>query len=1131
MRIARASRVLAVVLIGPIVAALIAPSPAAAAPGEPPIPIPNPDLPLGCGIDILVILDESGSIGSAGATDDVKEAFRAFTRALRNTGSRMAVAEFSTVARLPLVPPFRDQYVTVTNTTISQVFDPYINGFDPDGLTHWEDGFRVGRYFLPPPDPLRPHLTVFITDGDPNKITRETGSNRVTYDPGNPVVADNEYELQVPLRENQQTQAVNNPAKNRAVPNANALKAPKSHILAVAVGNGLSSQASLNRIIDVSGPDVFTGTGSFDITTDDVYRVPDFDDLEEALREAAFQLCAPSVTVHKLIDVTPDPDTDDASPGAGWGMTAIASPTPVDWVLPDSGAGDTATAATDGSGFVTFQWQTATPADSFVSITEEDPGGVPPGFVNDQSATRCIYRTPDTAGDLPLTITITDGGFSGTVPDDAIVTCEMVNRVPPAPSIDLEKDTNGVDADDPAEAPFIPVGEPITWTYLVTNTGNVTLSDIAVVDDQGVAVTCPETTLAPGEDVVCTATGTAAAGPYANIGTVTGTPSTGGQVSDSDPSHYIGTAPGIAIEKTTNGEDADDAPGPFVPVGDPVVWAYTVSNTGNTALTGVAVTDSEGVVVTCPQTTLAVGESMPCTARPGVAVAGQYENVGSVTGISPTGPVQDSDPSHYFGSAPAVEIVKTTNGEDASTPAEAVNVQPGERVSWLYEITNTGNVPLLWTVTDDQLGVVACPRLLFIAPGRSIFCFASGIAEVGPYANIGTVVGTGPAGQVVTDSDPSHYFGVLGNIDIEKFTNDFNAEQPPGPFLPPGSPVTWTYRVTNTGNSPLTDVIVEDLNGVAVDCFGQDTLAVGASFDCEATGTAEPDQYTNISTATGTPPVGPDVRDEDPSHYFGAVPGINLQKYTQGDDADLAPGPLIPVGDPVEWTYVVTNSGNLTVDDIVVIDDQGVAVDCPSTSLAPAESMDCTATGTSVEGQYANVGTVTGTAIDGEEVTDDDPSHYFGVVSAIDIVKLANGQDANVPPGVTVPAGSNVTMTFIVTNPGNIPIKSVMVTDDQGLAVTFLGGDTNGDNDLDPDETWTFEAIAGPAAGTNLNNIGTVSGLDILENPLTASDPANVNTAAIPKTGTEAVPLTVLALALIVSGSGLLRGRRLERGK
>ena len=78
----------------------------------------------------------------------------------------------------------------------------------------------------------------------------------------------------------------------------------------------------------MSGPDVFSGNGTFDITTDDVYRVQDFDDLEDALRDAAFELCAPSVNVQKLVDLTPDPGTDDLVPGPDWELTAEASPTP-----------------------------------------------------------------------------------------------------------------------------------------------------------------------------------------------------------------------------------------------------------------------------------------------------------------------------------------------------------------------------------------------------------------------------------------------------------------------------------------------------------------------------------------------------------------------------------------------------------------------------------------------------------------------------------------------------------------------------------------------------------------------------------------------------------------------------------
>lgn len=107
---------------------------------------------------------------------------------------------------------------------------------------------------------------------------------------------------------------------------------------------------------------------------------------------------------------------------------------------------------------------------------------------------------------------------------------------------------------------------------------------------------------------------------------------------------------GVDIEKSTNGEDADQAPGPRVPVGSPITWQYVVTNTGETELTNVLVTDSDpAVVVNCNgQTTLAAGQFMTCTAT-GIAQAGQYSNVGTASATSAAGAVDDTDASHYFG--------------------------------------------------------------------------------------------------------------------------------------------------------------------------------------------------------------------------------------------------------------------------------------------------------------------------------------------------------------------------------------------------------------------------------------------------------------------------------------------------
>ena len=102
------------------------------------------------------------------------------------------------------------------------------------------------------------------------------------------------------------------------------------------------------------------------------------------------------------------------------------------------------------------------------------------------------------------------------------------------------------------------------------------------------------------------------------------------------------------IEKLTNGEDADTAPGPNIVVGGPVTWQYVVTNTGTVPLTNVTVVDDRNVTVTCARTTLAPGESMTCTGS-GTATLGQYRNVGTVTASSTVGPATDSDASHYFG--------------------------------------------------------------------------------------------------------------------------------------------------------------------------------------------------------------------------------------------------------------------------------------------------------------------------------------------------------------------------------------------------------------------------------------------------------------------------------------------------
>lgn len=661
------------------------------------------------------------------------------------------------------------------------------------------------------------------------------------------------------------------------------------------------------------------------------------------------------------------------------------------------------------------------------------------------------------------------------------------------PSIRIEKLVEEDEADEPP-GPSFQVGTTLHWTYRVKNDGGLPLSDVTVTDDAGIEVSCPGTTLAPDEAMVCTATSAAAACLNTNLATATGFTPDGTAASASDPANYTGLLrAGIEIEKRVNGEDADSPPGPTLQVGETIAWTFVVTNNGDAPLAGVQVTD-DGVPVACPKAKLAPGESMTCSAA-GTAVAGDHASLGAVEAEPPCGPpVSASDPANYRGWQPwpSLTIEKSTQGMDADLPPGPM-VPLGQPVQWTYLVTNTGDLPLDPVVVSDDKGVaVTCPKTA-LQPGESMTCSASGVATACQYANVGAATGTPPAGQggPVAASDPSHYFGQHhAAVAIEKRTNGEDADMPPGPSVTVGSAVAWTYMVTNTGDVPLTAVAVSDDRGAVVTC-PKTELAAGESMACTAAGTAFAGQYRNVGAVTGTPPCGPPIPGFDLSHYLGVSPSIALEKLVNGQDADsCTQAPTVLVGAPVLWTYVVTNTGDVALSEVAVTDDQDVAVTCPKTTLAAGESMTCTAAGTAVAGQHANVGSVAGQSPQGVSVTAQDSSCYAGYSPGIALEKRVNGQD--MPPGPTLLVGSTVAWTYVVTNTGDVRLTGVTVTDNQGVAVTCPK------TMLEAAESMTCTGTGTAVAGLYAN-IGTATGTPPIGPAVTASDPAHYRgvTAAI----------------------------------
>ena len=212
-------------------------------------------------------------------------------------------------------------------------------------------------------------------------------------------------------------------------------------------------------------------------------------------------------------------------------------------------------------------------------------------------------------------------------------------------------------------------------------------------------------------------------------------------------------------------------------------------------------------------------------------------------------------------------------------------------------------------------------------------------------------------------------------VEIKKFTNGEDADRAPGPNLRIGSPVTWTYVVTNRSALSFTSLSVTDNRGVAVACPRM-LPAPGQSITCTGSGTAGAGQYRNVGTVT-IAANGNQYSASDASHYFGGPAGVTIEKFTNGEDVIQAPGPRIPVGSPVTWTYVITNRSTFTFTSLSVTDDRGVAVACPRLLPAPGQSLTCNGSGVAEAGLYRNVGTVVATA-NGTVHTDSDESFYFG---------------------------------------------------------------------------------------------------------------------------------------------------------
>ncbi len=288
-----------------------------------------------------------------------------------------------------------------------------------------------------------------------------------------------------------------------------------------------------------------------------------------------------------------------------------------------------------------------------------------------------------------------------------------------------------------------------------------------------------------------------------------------------------------------------------------------------------------------------------------------------------------------------------------------------------------------------------------------------------------------------------------------------------------GGKVEYTYTITNPGVVELKKVRVTDdkcdsVNFISGDENDNDKLDINETwiYKCSqnisettaniATARGEYDGVEAISTDTATVTVET------------ANPDIEVKK-----SADTASLPL--GGGNVTYSYVVTNTGNITLSDIDLSDDKCDPVNFVSGDSNNNDKLETTeiwnyACQENITETLTNTATVTGKY--GEtSVTDTDNATVTVaaevITPCIKVVKSAS--PVGLPAG-----GGNIVYSYVVTNTGNANLTNISLSDDKCSPVNFVSGDSNTNSILETTETWNYTCQKNITENTI--NIATVTG-------------------------------------------------------
>ncbi|HEV2071693.1 MAG TPA: DUF5979 domain-containing protein, partial [Acidimicrobiales bacterium] len=311
--------------------------------------------------------------------------------------------------------------------------------------------------------------------------------------------------------------------------------------------------------------------------------------------------------------------------------------------------------------------------------------------------------------------------------------------------------------------------------------------------------------------------------------------------------------------------------------------------------------------------------------------------------------------------AGSATITKTVVGDRAPSPGNyEICLTPATGAVQCKTLTRNG----AGTVSDTWAGLAAGTWTLTEKSATD------GTNGAQPTTTITTATITVPAGGTATGSLTNDY----GNNPV------INNPPPPPTTVPSSSPrievvktgasgnpdisgtVVYTYLVRNTGDTTLTTITLGD-DKLGALTLPVESLAPGASTSVTAlhvvtAADLDAGSLTNIATTEGTAPNGTTVTDTDAfTVEFPARRGLTVDKSTNTIEA--------AAGDTITYTYVVTNTGNVTISDLSMFDDkigEYFDADLAGISLGAGESVTVTMDYTVTE-QDALSGSVTNVAV------------------------------------------------------------------------------------------------------------------------------------------------------------------------